>query len=133
MHYGASAGGQIFSEYNDEAILALPSHVAQCVAELEEYFAGQRREFTFPIEFEGGTEFQRLVWHALLTIPYGCTVAYGALLPGKARAVAQACHVNPLAIVVPCHRVIAANGTVHGYAYGPELKRRLLTLEGVGC
>lgn len=140
-----SPSGEITLEYNAKAVTRIawggfgfdylesvedvPPHVEQCVAQLREYFAGTRRLFTFPMEPDGGTPFQRQVWQKLIAIPYGSTMAYGALLPGKARAVAQACHANPLAIVVPCHRVIAANGTIHGYAYGRPLKQYLLTLE----
>ena len=104
------------------------------VAELEEYFAGNRREFSLPLDLRG-TEFQLRCWNALLTIPYGEVRSYGQLAravgcPRGYRAVGMANHDNPIAIVVPCHRVIASDGTLGGYGGGLELKRRLLELEG---
>lgn len=102
--------------------------------ELEEYFAGQRREFSFPLDLRG-TEFQLTCWRALLQIPYGETRTYAdiARAVGKAtgfRAVGMANNRNPLAIVVPCHRVIASDGTLCGYGGGLDVKRKLLELEG---
>ena len=104
------------------------------IQQLEEYFAGTRREFTFPLDLRG-TEFQVACWNALLAIPYGETRSYGdiARAVGKAnafRAVGMANNRNPIAIVVPCHRVIASDGTLCGYGGGLDLKRRLLELEG---
>lgn len=101
--------------------------------ELQEYFQGGRRAFTLPVAPEG-TAFQQAVWRALLEIPCGTTVAYGELArnlgrPGAARAVGMACHSNPIAIVIPCHRVVGAHGALTGYAGGLVLKRRLLELE----
>lgn len=101
--------------------------------QLGEYFAGGRREFDLPLAPEGSA-FQQRVWSALREIPYGETEAYGALAerighPGSARAVGAANGQNPIAIVVPCHRVIGANGTLTGYAGGIERKRLLLDLE----
>jgi len=102
--------------------------------ELEEYFAGKRREFTFPLDLRG-TDFQRACWRALLDIPYGETRTYAdiARAVGRAqafRAVGMANNRNPIAIVVPCHRVIASDGTLCGYGGGLEVKRKLLELEG---
>ena len=81
----------------------------------------------------GGTMFQRRVWQALLNIPYGETANYGAIarMVGckSAQAVGQAIGANPIALIIPCHRVIAANGKLGGYAYGVEKKKRLLELE----
>jgi len=104
------------------------------VKELEEYFAGDRREFTFPLDLRG-TDFQLACWHALLAIPYGETRSYSdiARAVGKAnafRAVGMANNRNPIAIVVPCHRVIASDGTLCGYGGGLDVKRKLLELEG---
>ena len=81
-----------------------------------------------------GTEFQKRVWSELVRVPYGETVSYAELAkragsPGAARAVGRANATNPIAIVVPCHRVIGADGSLTGYAYGVELKRGLLDLE----
>jgi methylated-DNA-[protein]-cysteine S-methyltransferase len=105
-----------------------------CVRELEEYFAGRRREFSFPLDLRG-TDFQLACWRALLAIPYGETRSYGDIAravgrPQGFRAVGMANHRNPIAIVVPCHRVIASDGTLCGYGGGLDVKRRLLELEG---
>lgn len=104
------------------------------VAELEDYFSGGRREFSFPLDLRG-TDFQISCWQALLAIPYGETRSYAdiAKAVGKAnafRAVGMANNKNPLAIVIPCHRVIASNGSLCGYGGGLDVKRRLLELEG---
>lgn len=102
--------------------------------ELHEYLEGRRRRFTFAIRPQG-TPFQRRVWHALETIPYGATRTYGDIAravgaPGAARAVGQANHRNPIPLVIPCHRVVAAGGKLGGYGGGLAWKRRLLALEG---
>jgi methylated-DNA-[protein]-cysteine S-methyltransferase len=104
------------------------------VSELEEYFAGKRREFTFPLDLRG-TDFQQACWQALLAIPYGETRTYADIAravgkPTAFRAVGMANNRNPIAIVVPCHRVIASDGTLCGYGGGLEVKRKLLELEG---
>jgi O-6-methylguanine DNA methyltransferase len=104
------------------------------VQELQEYFAGQRREFTFPLDVRG-TDFQVACWRALLKIPYGETRTYADIAravgsPQGFRAVGMANNRNPIAIVVPCHRVIASDGTLCGYGGGLDLKRKLLELEG---
>jgi O-6-methylguanine DNA methyltransferase len=104
------------------------------VTELEEYFAGCRREFSFPLDLRG-TDFQRACWHALLAIPYGETRSYADIAravgrPNAFRAVGMANNRNPVAIVVPCHRVIASDGTLCGYGGGLDVKRKLLELEG---
>ena len=104
------------------------------VRELEEYFAGRRREFSFPLDLRG-TEFQVACWRALLKIPYGETRTYADIAravnkPQGFRAVGMANNRNPVAIVVPCHRVIASDGTLCGYGGGLDIKRKLLELEG---
>lgn len=101
--------------------------------ELGEYFAGRRRRFTLPLS-PAGTPFQRRVWQELLRIPYGATTTYGEIAralgaPGAVRAVGAACARNPLAIVIPCHRVVGAGGRLTGYAGGLERKGTLLDLE----
>ncbi len=103
--------------------------------ELEEYFAGRRREFTVPLEL-GGTPFQRQAWESLLRIPYGETRSYSeqAADMGRhraVRAVGRANGANRIALIVPCHRVIGADGTLTGYGAGVWRKERLLALEGV--
>lgn len=101
---------------------------------LEQYFAGKRREFRFPLDLRG-TEFQLTCWRALLEIPYGETRTYAGIAravgrPQAFRAVGMANNRNPIAIVVPCHRVIASDGTLCGYGGGLDIKRQLLQLEG---
>ena len=101
--------------------------------ELLEYFAGTRTEFTVPLS-PAGTDFQRTVWRALQRIPYGETRTYGEIAeaagrPGAARAVGTANHRNPLPIIIPCHRVVGANGQLCGFGGGLDVKRQLLELE----
>ncbi len=107
----------------------------QAARELEEYFAGERRDFTVPLAPEG-TAFQRLVWAELRKIPYGTTATYGDIAArigksGAAMAVGQANSRNPIPILVPCHRVIGANGKLVGYTGGMHIKKTLLAVEGV--
>jgi O-6-methylguanine DNA methyltransferase len=102
--------------------------------ELAEYFAGSRREFRFPLDLRG-TDFQLACWRALQAIPYGETRTYGDIAravgrPQGFRAVGMANNRNPIAVVVPCHRVIASDGTLCGYGGGLDVKRKLLELEG---
>jgi len=104
------------------------------VRELDAYFAGKRRNFSFPLDLRG-TDFQLACWRALLEIPYGETRSYADIAravgrPQGFRAVGMANNRNPLAIVVPCHRVIASDGTLCGYGGGLDVKRKLLELEG---
>ena len=111
-----------------------PGRMSPYLSELEEYFAGKRREFTFPLDLRG-TDFQIACWRALLAIPYGETRTYADVAravgkPNAFRAVGMANNRNPIAIVVPCHRVIASDGTLCGYGGGLETKRKLLELEG---
>lgn len=105
----------------------------QAKAQLDAYFAGTLREFDLPLA-PVGTEFERTVWEALRTIPYGETRSYGQIAaqigsPNAARAVGRANGRNPISIIVPCHRVIGASGTLTGYAGGLPMKEKLLTLE----
>ena len=107
----------------------------QAERELKEYFAGRRTAFSVPLSMHG-TPFQMAVWEALRTIPYGETRSYGELAaqigrPRACRAVGMANHVNPLPILVPCHRIVGADGHLTGYAGGLEVKKYLLELEGV--
>lgn len=106
---------------------------SDAVTQLAEYFAGDRVDFELDLDF-GGTQFQRQVWNALLTIPYGETRSYGEIArqvgsPGAFRAVGLANGHNPIGIIVPCHRVIGANGSLTGYGGGLERKKMLLDLE----
>lgn len=110
------------------------SRTEAVVRELDEYFDGLRREFTVPLDLQG-TDFQKKCWRALLKIPYGETRTYADIArrvgsPQGFRAVGMANHDNPVPIVVPCHRVLASDGTLGGFGGGLELKRKLLELEG---
>lgn len=107
--------------------------LSQTADQLDEYFQGSRRTFNVPISPQG-TEFERIVWKALLTIPYGETRNYGDIArqigrPSACRAVGQANNRNPVGIIIPCHRVIGANGKLTGYASGLAIKQYLLELE----
>ena len=102
-------------------------------AQLEEYLTGRRSRFDLPLDLHG-TPFQRRVWDALREIPYGETLSYGELArridrPSAARAVGRANACNPISVIVPCHRLIGANGSLVGYGGGVERKRFLLSLE----
>lgn len=107
--------------------------IKQAVSELQEYFEGRRQEFTVPLHPQG-TDFQLRVWQVLRTIPYGKTwsykqVATAAGNPNASRAVGMANNRNPIAIIIPCHRVIGANGRLVGYAGGLDVKEKLLEIE----
>ena len=107
---------------------------APYVRQLKEYFAGRRRQFDLPLDLRG-TDFQKRCWRELLKIPYGETRSYAEIAraignPAAARAVGLANGKNPIAIVVPCHRVIGSDGSLTGYGGGLETKRKLLQLEG---
>lgn len=111
--------------------------VSRTMAELEEYFNGARTQFDIPLLMVG-TEFQKQVWQCLCTIPYGTTLSYGAEAermgkPSAVRAVANANGANPIAILVPCHRVIGSDGTLTGYGGGVDIKHFLLQLEKKKC
>ena len=105
----------------------------EVAAELDAYFAGDLRQFSVPLDLRG-TDFQRQVWKLLLDIPYGETRSYGQIAsalgrPTASRAVGRANGTNPVAIIVPCHRVIGANGELVGYGGGLDRKQALLDLE----
>jgi methylated-DNA-[protein]-cysteine S-methyltransferase len=103
---------------------------------MDEYFAGERRAFDLALDLHG-TEFQRAVWERLLAIPYGETTTYGALArslgrPDRARAIGAAVGRTPIAIIVPCHRVIGSDGSLTGYGGGLQRKATPLDLEARG-
>ena len=116
-----------YTEKNDHVILL------ETEQQLQEYFKGERKEFSVALDFIG-TDFQKQVWHALLTIPYGETRTYGQIAdqlnsPKAVRAVGAANGRNPISIIAPCHRVIGASGSLTGFAGGLENKAILLKLE----
>ena len=115
----------------DEAATA-PPIIAETIQWLDDYFAG-KRPCNVPRLNPQGTDFQKRVWQALFTIWYGQTKTYGNIAQmvacRSAQAVGQAVGANPIALIIPCHRVIAANGQLGGYAYGTEIKKQLLELE----
>ena len=115
-----------------------PNHapLKQAKRELAEYFAGKRTRFEVALDPQG-TPFQRSVWKAISRVRFGKTITYGTLAakagrPGSARAAGAATGRNPISIVVPCHRIVGANGSLTGYAGGLDRKRALLALEGAG-
>lgn len=117
---------------DDRAIATL---LADARAQLLAYFDGTRREFSFPVDWSAGTPFQRKVWKAIARIPYGRVRSYqwvAMRVGGKqyARAVGMALGANPVPVVVPCHRIIAHDGSLGGFSCGLLMKRRLLKLEG---
>jgi methylated-DNA-[protein]-cysteine S-methyltransferase len=114
--------------------LRRPQALAEAREQLEEYFAGERREFELPLEPQGAPTLRR-VWEELREIPYGTTVSYKELAervgrPGEAREIGTAVGRTPLPILIPCHRVIGSNGDLTGYGGGLHRKRALLDLEG---
>lgn len=111
-----------------------PPTLQYYVQQLDEYFHHRRTDFDLKLDWEGATEFNQSVWKALLEIPYGRTTTYSAIAnrlnnPKAVRAVGLANRNNPIGVMVPCHRVIAKSGELHGYFYGLDMKRKLLELE----
>lgn len=111
--------------------------LAQVQHQVDEYSQGKRREFDLELMADG-SEFDKRVWAALMEIPFGTTTSYGAVAirigaPNAARAVGAANGANPIALIVPCHRVIGANGSLTGYGGGLPLKRKLLEHEARVC
>ena len=115
----------------DETAITIPI-IAETIQWLNDYFAG-KRPFNVPRLNPQGTDFQKRVWQALFTIWYGQTKTYGNIAQmvacRSAQAVGQAVGANPIALIIPCHRVIAAHGKIGGYEYGTEIKKKLLELE----
>ena len=137
--------GRLKITSNEKAIIALehevegeesevsPAVLEECVTQLEQYFAGERQSFTVPLQVDG-TVFQQQVWQALQDIPYGEVCSYKAIATAigntkAVRAVGNANNKNKLPLLIPCHRVIGANGSLVGYALGLEHKQYLLDLE----
>ena len=116
-----------------EGAVADSSANQETVVQLSEYFEGRRTHFELPMDVQG-TAFQKAVWNELLRIPYGETRSYSDIAkaigrPGAARAVGMANHDNPIAVVIPCHRVLGRDGSLTGYAGGLHLKAQLLSIE----
>ncbi|MBO4649320.1 MAG: methylated-DNA--[protein]-cysteine S-methyltransferase [Lentisphaeria bacterium] len=129
---GVTLSGGIPAEKLPERRTAL---LEKAAGQLLEYFRGERKTFDLPLD-PAGTAFQRKVWRELERIPFGTVATYGEIAartgrPKGARAVGQANHCNPIPILIPCHRVVAAGGMLGGYGGGTALKIRLLELEGV--
>ena len=123
------------SEAAGRRVLRVPRRVEDVRRELDEYFEGRRTEFDLPLDVSRVPEFQRVVLHELALVPYGEVTTYGALAarvgkPRAARAVGGAMNRNPIPIVLPCHRVIGASGSLTGYGGGLDRKEWLLRLEG---
>ena len=132
---GPPAGGSTM--WNGLALVRDHAAIADVGAQLDEYFAGRRRSFDLSLAPQGNAFLQR-AWRALRDVPYGTTVSYRVLAgrldpPTSARAMGRANAVNPISIVVPCHRVIGANGNLTGYAGGLDRKAALLELEGAAA
>lgn len=122
------------NDYLPTTQTSLAPFLKQCVQELTEYFENGRQHFTVLLNLEQGTVFQQKVWRELLAIPYGMTTTYLKIAEKVStkkavRAVGRCVGSNPFGIINPCHRVIGTNGTLTGYAYGLENKRKLLELE----
>jgi methylated-DNA-[protein]-cysteine S-methyltransferase len=123
----------ITDEVPEDAEIRETPLLAEAVRQFDDYFSGKLKEFTLPLAPEG-TAFMKQVWAALQEIPYGKTASYGEIAgrigkPKAARAVGLANNRNPIPIIIPCHRVIGANGSLTGYAGGLDMKRKLLELE----
>jgi len=120
---------------DQETIASAQKILSATKKQLEQYFAGKRTSFDIPLDLEG-TEFQQQAWRALCRIPYGKTISYGQQAkiiknPKAFRAVGSANGKNPIPIIVPCHRVVAGDGSLGGYSLGLKMKKQLLALEGV--
>ena len=131
LRFSGEKASAVPKEAPKEAV-PTPPIIAETIQWLDDYFAG-KRPCNVPRLNPQGTAFQKRVWQALFTIPYGETLSYGEIAQivdcHSAQAVGQAVGANPIALIIPCHRVIAAHGKIGGYAYGPERKKRLLELE----
>jgi methylated-DNA-[protein]-cysteine S-methyltransferase len=127
---------QNLSDRISSRLLHAPKRLDAVARQLEEYFSGRRRTFDVPLDWQLSKGFRRIVLNHLADIGYGTTASYGTLArlsgsPRAVRAVGTTCATNPIPVVVPCHRVVRADGTLGGYRGGPGAKRTLLDLEGV--
>lgn len=118
----------------DDATPDAPQCIYDAIAQLKAYFNRELTDFEVKLDWSDATDFNKAVWNTLIAIPYGHTTSYSAIAkkinkPKAAQAVGLANKLNPIAIIVPCHRVIGKNGDLTGYFYGVEVKRQLLELE----
>lgn len=135
LEFDSDAGPEVAIEATRQQRLAAESHLTKLASELEQYFAGRRKEFTVPLK-PSGSDFEQRAWAYLRGIPFGQTRTYGQQArsiagPNAARAAGGANGRNRIAIVIPCHRVIGADGSLTGFASGIDRKRWLLRHEGV--
>lgn len=135
MQRGEVSSISILHENSRRTTTTLAPFQEKIKTEIEEYFAGQRKEFTFPLKMNGSS-FQLRVWEALRRIPYGSVATYGDIAkcigsPKASRAVGMACNRNPILLAVPCHRVVGVGGKLTGFAVGIERKKYLLRLERI--
>ncbi len=126
-----------FADSEEPRLSAETELLTETARQLQEFFEGTRKAFTIPLELRG-TEFQKKVWNAVLKIPYGSTTSYAQIAerignPGAVRAVGAANGRNPIAIIVPCHRVIGSDGELCGYGGGLWRKEKLLSIEGAAA
>jgi len=124
---------ELRERFNPDEVTRDPARAADVRREVTEYFAGTRRQFTTGLS-PSGTPFQRSVWSALQRIPFGQTRSYGQIAaelgnPEASRAVGRANATNPICLLVPCHRVVGGDGSLTGFAFGEDIKRRLLEHE----
>jgi methylated-DNA-[protein]-cysteine S-methyltransferase len=135
---GHEAVLQNLSDHISARLLRAPARLDAVARQLDEYFSGRRRTFDVPLDWQLSKGFRRTVLgHLAVDVDYGSTASYGVLArlsgsPNAVRAVGTACATNPIPVVVPCHRVIRADGALGGYRGGPAAKRTLLDLEAVG-
>ncbi len=124
----------LYRQFDPSNVRPHPEPSMECISQLDEYLLGERTRFEMRLDLRG-TEFQRKTWEGILRVPYGTTISYGDLarqmnVPKAYQAVGAAVGQNPIPIVVPCHRVVGAEGTLTGYAAGIDTKRWLLRHEG---
>ncbi len=135
VHFVNLTNKKLANKYSSSRQVPAKEHplLNQAVQEFTEYFSGRRTIFTLPFTYHS-TPFRESVWEQLMTIPYGHTMSYGQLAQriggkNKARAVGGAAHHNPLLILIPCHRLIGADGSLTGFGSGISIKKQLLELE----
>ena len=135
LFFAESESFNSFKQHFHSAVVKCSPLLQQLGVELDAYFDGSSKPFTTVMDISTGTQFQQSVWKALLTIPHGTVLTYGQVAkqigkPRAVRAVGSANGANPLPVIIPCHRVVAAGGNIGGYGSGVQIKRALLDLEG---